>query len=102
MLADSPHRKSQRSAIHRLLNFLEGLAIGTRHAVLDESLIRDAFIGVMDIVLRQFSEYIQYRRYHSRPDAWQELETTVRHWQAQHLLPPRSITGDVGGRERTV
>jgi hypothetical protein len=89
-----------RSAIHRLLNFLEGLAIGTRHAVLDESLIRDAFIGVMDIVLLQFSEYIQHRRRHSRSDAWEELETTVKHWQAQKMLPPRPFTGAHGAPQR--
>ena len=84
-----------RAAIHRLLNFFEGLAVGVKHGVYDEALIKTAFATVMEHVLFQFRDYTESRRRSGQSDSWLEAETLVSQWQAQSHPPaaPRPQTG---------
>lgn len=84
-----------RAALHRLLNYLESLAIGVRHGVLDDDIIRDTFKGVFLIVKTQFSEYIDDRRRNYQSAAWSEIDLRINKWQEVENLPQRSKTGSI-------
>jgi len=80
-----------KSAIHRLLNFNEGLALGIKQKVLDEEIIRGAFEFVVTQSYHQFYLYIMSRQKPS-PGVWDELEYLVKSWKKSGI-PERQATG---------
>jgi len=70
-----------QASLHRILNYFEAIANGTRNGVFDEPIIRDAFCGVFDLHVQRFGAYIEYRRSHGAPKAWIEMQDLAEKWQ---------------------
>ena len=83
-----------QASLHRILNYFEAIANGTRNRVFDEPIIRDAFCGVFDLHSQRFGAYIEHRRSHGAPKAWIEMEDLSRKWtQEDRSRVARESTG---------
>jgi hypothetical protein len=92
----STDTKAQAS-LHRILNYFEAIANGTRNGVFDEPIIRDAFCGVFDLHAQRFGAYIDHRRSHGAPKAWIEMEDLSQKWQREdRSRVARASTGAIG------
>ena len=72
---------SAKASLHRVLNHLESVANGVNHGVLDEKVIRSAYVTVFRKYLRRFAPYIEDRR--SRyPELWVDARDLASQWDA--------------------
>lgn len=85
-----------RAALHRRLNFLEGLAIGIDQKVLDEMVVQKAFEPVCIKTVCQFKKYIEHRRNTGSQDAWKDLDDLCVKWQEAKTKSPKRLPTGVG------
>lgn len=69
----------ERSAVHYLLNFLEFIAVGVRHANLDEDMIKGSFKSILTNNYLTFHPIIEHIR-KSSPSNYVELEVLHKRW----------------------
>ena len=79
-------------AVNHHLNFYEVIAVGVRHGVYDEGIIKSTYSYVMTACYRQFYAYIADRRLKGVVDFASEVETLVQKWQSP-ALQQRPLTG---------
>jgi Domain of unknown function (DUF4760) len=72
---------SARASLHRVLNYLESVANGVNHGVLDEHVVRSAFVTVFRKYLRRFAPYIEERRA-KYPELWVDARDLASQWDA--------------------
>ena len=75
-----------QNELHKYLNFLSRLAQGVTNGIYDENVVKLSKGQVMIRAMRNFSEYIEYRRSleSSRSKAWWELEKLVTKWKLEY------------------
>jgi len=70
-----------QASLHRKLNYLESVASGVNHRVLDDDVIRSAFFTVLRKNLHRFASYIADRREKS-PELWVDVRDLAAKWDA--------------------
>jgi len=73
--------------IIRLLNYLESLALGVRREILDEAVVREYFGPTMLKLFRMLRTPIYEMRSRYNSPAFIELESLVRKWETDGILP---------------
>jgi hypothetical protein len=82
-----------KASLHRVLNYLECVANGVNHGVLDEDVIRSAYVTVLRKYLIRFAPYIEERR-SKYPELWVDVRDLASQWDAaDQRRPKRSPLG---------
>lgn len=86
--------KTLEASLHRILNYLETLAIGVRNGVFDEEIIKFGFRLIMPRTLRRYGPYVDHRR-DKVGQVWIELSELVQRWEKdENTRSARTLTGD--------
>lgn len=71
-----------RAALISILNFLETIAVGIYHQLLEEDFVKTIFKTLMIGYYNEYNFYIIYRRkFHKEPNAWVKFTALAEKWQ---------------------
>ena len=74
---------SQQVVLHNLLTYYNSLAIGIKHRIFDEVLMREERGSLMIRIYETFEPYIKHRREKFQAKVWCDYEEIINKWRSE-------------------
>lgn len=74
---------AQQVILHNFLTYYNSLAIGIKHRIFDETLMREERGSLMIRIYQTFEPYINYRREKFQAKVWCDYEEVINMWKSE-------------------